>query len=112
MPRPRAALGRIEDRNVRVDYRWAAGKTDLFHRHAVEIAALAPDVILAAGTGLPPVLQGTRTIPVVFVHVADPVGNNYVASLSRPAATPLASCVSNTILLRNGLNSSRRSRRT
>jgi ABC-type uncharacterized transport system substrate-binding protein len=78
------ALGWIEGRNVRVDYRWAAGKADLFHRYAGEIAALAPDVILSAGAGLPPVLQATRTIPVVFVHVADPVGNNYVASLSRP----------------------------
>jgi putative tryptophan/tyrosine transport system substrate-binding protein len=77
-------LGWIEGRNVRVDYRWAAGKADLFHQHAAEIAALAPDVILAAGTALPPVLQATRTIPVVFVHVTDPVGNNYVASLSRP----------------------------
>jgi putative ABC transport system substrate-binding protein len=74
------ALGWIEGRNVSVDYRWAAGKADLFNRHAAEIAALAPDVILAAGTGLPPILQATRTIPVVFVHVADPVGNNYVAA--------------------------------
>ena len=77
-------LGWIEGRNVRVDYRWGAGKTDLFHRYAVELATLAPDVILAAGAALPPVLQATRTIPVVFVHVVDPVGNNYVASLSRP----------------------------
>ena len=60
------------------------GKADLFHRYAAEIAALAPDVILSAGAALPPVLRATRTIPVVFVHVVDPVGNNYVASLSRP----------------------------
>jgi ABC-type uncharacterized transport system substrate-binding protein len=77
------ALGWIEGRNVRVDYRWAAGKADLFRQHAAEIAALAPDVILAAGAALPPVLHATQTIPVVFVHVTDPVGNNYVASLSR-----------------------------
>jgi ABC-type uncharacterized transport system substrate-binding protein len=78
-------LGWIEGRNMRVEYRWAAGKADLFQRHAAEIAALAPDVILAAGaTALPPILQATRTIPVVFVHVPDPVGNNYVASLSQP----------------------------
>jgi ABC-type uncharacterized transport system substrate-binding protein len=79
------ALGWIEGRNVRIDYRWAAGKADRFQRHAAEIVALTPDVILAAGaTALPPILQATRTIPIVFVHVPDPVGNNYVASLSRP----------------------------
>jgi putative tryptophan/tyrosine transport system substrate-binding protein len=78
------ALGWIEGRNVRVDYRWAAGKADLFHRYAAELAALGPEVILSAGAALPPILQATRTIPVVFVHVVDPVGNNYVASLSRP----------------------------
>jgi putative ABC transport system substrate-binding protein len=78
-------LGWIDGRNVHVDYRWAAGKADLFHRHAADLAALAPDVILTSGgAGLPAVLQATRTIPVVFVIVPDPVGTGYVASLSRP----------------------------
>ena len=79
------ALGWTDGRNVQVDYRWAAGNADLFQRYATELVALAPDVILAAGgTALPVFLQATRTIPVVFVHVIDPVGNAYVASLARP----------------------------
>jgi putative ABC transport system substrate-binding protein len=78
-------LGWIDGRNVQVDYRWAASKADLFQRYAAELVALAPDVILAAGgAALPALLQATRTIPVVFVHVPDPVGNADVASLSRP----------------------------
>jgi len=79
------ALGWIEGRNVHVEYRWAAGNADLFHRYAAEFASLAPDVIVASGAAaLPSVLQSTRTIPVVFVIVPDPVGNGYGASLSRP----------------------------
>jgi putative tryptophan/tyrosine transport system substrate-binding protein len=66
------ALGWIEGRNVLFDYRWAGAKAHLFHRYAVEFAALAPDVILTSGgAGLPPVLQATRTIPVVFVIVPE-----------------------------------------
>ena len=79
------ALGWIDGRNVQIDYRWAAGNADLFQRYAAELVALAPDVILAAGAAaLPVLLQATRTISIVFVHVTDPVGNAYVASLSRP----------------------------
>jgi len=78
-------LGWIDGRNVQVEYRWAAGKVDLFQRYAAEFATTAPDVILAAGgAALPAVLQATRTIPTVFVHAPDPVGNGYVASLARP----------------------------
>ena len=78
-------LGWIDGQNVQVEYRWAAGKPDLFQRYAAELATAAPDVILAAGgAALPAVLQATRTIPTVFVHVADPVGNGHVASLARP----------------------------
>jgi putative ABC transport system substrate-binding protein len=79
------ARGWIDGRNVHVDYRWAAGKADLFRRYAAELVALEPDVILTSGgAGVPPVLEATRTIPVVFVITPDPVGNGYVASLSRP----------------------------
>ena len=79
------SLGWIDGRNVHIDYRWAAGKADLFHRFAAEFASLAPEVILASGgAALTPVLQATRTIPVVFVIVPDPVGNGWVTSLSRP----------------------------
>ena len=79
------ALGWTDGRNVHIDYRWAEGKPDLFQRYASELVALAPEVILTSGgAGIPPVLQATRTIPVVFVIAPDPVGNGYVASLSRP----------------------------
>ena len=79
------ALGWTNDRNVHLDYRWAEGKPDLFQRYASELVALAPEVILTSGgAGIPPVLQATRTIPVVFVIAPDPVGNGFVASLSRP----------------------------
>ena len=78
-------LGWIEGRNVRIDYRWAAAGADRFRTYAAELAALAPDVILA--TGAPSVgalLQVTRTVPIVFANVADPVGAGYVDSLARP----------------------------
>ena len=79
------ALGWTNGRNVHLDYRWAEGKPDLFQRYASELVALAPEVILTSGgAGIPPVLQATRTIPVVFVIAPDPVGNGFVASLSRP----------------------------
>jgi putative ABC transport system substrate-binding protein len=79
------SLGWVEGRNVHIDYRSGAGKNELFHTYAAELVALSPDVILTSGgAGLPPVLQATRAIPVVFVIVPDPVGNGYVRSLSRP----------------------------
>src|SRR5262245_46180366 len=81
------ALGWVDGRNVQIDYRWAASKPDLFQRHAAELATLAPDVILAAGgAALPAVMQATRTIPVVFVHTPDPVGNalGFCAMLPSP----------------------------
>jgi putative ABC transport system substrate-binding protein len=79
------ALGWINGRNVQIDYRWGASKADLFRRYAAELVALEPDVIVTSGgAGVPPVLEATRTIPVVFVITPDPVGNGYVESLSRP----------------------------
>jgi ABC-type uncharacterized transport system substrate-binding protein len=78
-------LGWIEGRNTRFDIRWAAGEVDRFRMFAEELVALAPELILSAsGTAMPPLLQATRTIPIVFVQVADPVGNGFVASLARP----------------------------
>jgi putative tryptophan/tyrosine transport system substrate-binding protein len=77
--------GWIEGRNAHLDIRWAAGEADRFRMLAKELVALAPDIILAgSGTAMPPLLQATRTIPIVFVQVADPVGNGFVASLARP----------------------------
>ena len=79
-------LGWTDGRNVRIDTRWATTNADDLRRHAAELAALAPDVILAAtGTAtVAPLLQATRTVPIVFAMVIDPVGAGFVASLARP----------------------------
>jgi putative ABC transport system substrate-binding protein len=72
-------------RNVRIDLRWSAGDADLFRKQAAELVALAPDVILASGTpAATPLLQATRTVPIVFAQLVDPVGAGLVASLARP----------------------------
>src|SRR5262249_28204361 len=79
------ALGWVEGRNVTIDYRWGAGDAGLFNRYAQELVALAPDVILATGTPVVQALQRvTRTVPMVFVTVVDPVGSGFVESLARP----------------------------
>jgi putative ABC transport system substrate-binding protein len=72
--------------NVHIDYRWAAEDVEQSGRdNATELVALAPDVILATGgIGVEPLLQVTRTVPIVFVQVTDPVGAGYVESLARP----------------------------
>ena len=79
-------LGWADGRNVRIDTRWATTDADDIRRHAAELAALAPDVLVAA-TGTvtaAPLLQATRTVPIVFVQVIDPVGAGFVVSLARP----------------------------
>ena len=71
-------------RNVRLETRWAPGSADT-RKAAAELVALAPDVIVAAGSSSTgPVLQATRSIPIVFVHTPDPVGAGFVSSMSRP----------------------------
>ena len=78
-------LGWIEGRNVRIDGRWAGGNAAVRRKYAEELVALAPDVILAqASASLELLLQATRTVPVVFTIVPDPVGAGFVNSLSRP----------------------------
>ncbi|MGB8577170.1 MAG: ABC transporter substrate-binding protein [Pseudolabrys sp.] len=80
-----AQLGWIIGNNVRIDIRWATANAADIRRHAAELAALAPDVILASGTStVGPMLQATRTVPVVFPTVVDPVGAGFVDSLARP----------------------------
>ena len=80
-----ALLGWTIGRNVRIDTRWAGANADDIRRHAAELAALAPDVILAFGTSsVGPLLQATRTVPIVFPVAADPVGAGFVHSLARP----------------------------
>jgi ABC-type uncharacterized transport system substrate-binding protein len=77
-------LGWTDGRNVRIDIRWAGSSVVEIRRHAAELAALAPDVILATGNVVEQVLQETRIVPVVFVIVPDPVGAGYVHTLSKP----------------------------
>jgi putative ABC transport system substrate-binding protein len=78
-------LGWSDGSNARIDTRWAGANADGIRRHAAELAALAPDVILTSGSGAVGALQqATRTVPIVFATVADPVGAGFVDSLSRP----------------------------
>jgi putative ABC transport system substrate-binding protein len=78
-------LGWIIGRNVRIDTRWATANADEIRRHAAELAALAPDVVLAhGGSTVGPMLQATRTVPIVFPVAVDPVGAGFVQSLARP----------------------------
>jgi putative ABC transport system substrate-binding protein len=78
-------LGWVEGRNLRVDTRWSADNADDTRKYAAELVGLAPDVILSSGTIAAAALQqATRTVPVVFTFVADPVGGGIVDSLSRP----------------------------
>jgi len=80
-----AALGWAEGRNLTVDVRWAAGDVDRAARFAKELVALKPDVILANGTPVTAAVQReTRTIPIVFAVVSDPVGSGFVKTLARP----------------------------
>ena len=80
-----ALLGWTIGRNVRIDTRWATTNAAEIRRHAAELAALAPDVILAHGAStVGPLLQATRTVPIVFPVVGDPVGAGFVDSLARP----------------------------
>jgi putative ABC transport system substrate-binding protein len=78
-------LGWTEGRNIRVDYRWAVGEPERARSSATELTHLAPDVIVANGTpALGALHRATRSIPVIFVVVTDPVGAGYVQSLARP----------------------------
>jgi putative ABC transport system substrate-binding protein len=78
-------LGWTDGRNVRIDTRWTAGSADDTHKYAAELVALTPDVILATGSAAVEALeQATRTVPIVFVQIADPVGSGLVESLAQP----------------------------
>jgi putative ABC transport system substrate-binding protein len=80
-----ALLGWNIGRNLRIETRWATANAAEIRRHAAELAALAPDVILATGAStVGPLLQATRTVPVVFPYASDPVAAGFVDSLSRP----------------------------
>jgi putative ABC transport system substrate-binding protein len=90
-PRVAAFLQELEQsgwsngRNLQTDVRWATDNANTIRKHAVELAASAPDVILAsASAAVEELLQATRSIPIVFVQVGDPVGGGFVESLARP----------------------------
>ena len=78
-------LGWVDGRNVRIDTKWSGGDVERVRRLATEMVAQSPDVILASGSAAAaPLLQATRTVPIVFVNTPDPVGAGYVKSLARP----------------------------
>ena len=78
-------LGWTDGRNLQIDYRWGAGNAANIRKYAAELVALAPNVIFVSGTAaIAPMLQVTRTVPIVFVNVGDPVGAGYVESLAQP----------------------------
>jgi putative ABC transport system substrate-binding protein len=77
-------LGWIDGHNVQIDTRWSKGPADI-RRYAIELAALAPDVIVVTGTaGMSPMLEATRTVPIVFANVADPIGAGFVRNMAHP----------------------------
>jgi putative tryptophan/tyrosine transport system substrate-binding protein len=78
-------LGWTVGQNVRIDYRWGPGNPATMRKHATELVALEPDLILALTTAaVGPLLEASRTVPIVFVTVADPVGAGFVETLARP----------------------------
>ena len=78
-------LGWTEGRNVHIETRWGGGNPADLRKYAAELVALAPDVILAGGAAsVGPLIEATRTVPIVFAIVPDPVGAGYVESLARP----------------------------
>ena len=80
-----AQAGWIDGRNIRIDTRWRGTPPDAHRKQAAELVALSPDAILAAGSiSVSALQQATRTIPIVFVGVVDPVGSGFVDSLPRP----------------------------
>ena len=79
------ALNWVNGSNLQIDYRWAANDPERIRKFAAELIAPAPDVILTSGSIIMvPIMQATRTIPIVFVQVIDPVGSGFVESLARP----------------------------
>ena len=102
----------MDGRTAHLEYRYAAGGLARFAPLAKEMVALKPDVIFVQSTGFAAAVhRETRTIPVVFANVSDPLGAGFVESLARPGAISRAFCCSKAALPRNGSQCSRRSRR-
>jgi len=97
---PLERFGWVEGENIRIDYRFAAGDPALFKTYAAELVSLMPDAILGSTTpGLTALRAQTRTIPIVFVLVADPVGQGFLQSLARPGGNITGFSSFNTVLL-------------
>ena len=97
------ALGWVEGKNLRIEARWGAGDADRVQALAKELVLLAPEVIVTNGTPSTAALKrATSSIPIVFAIVTDPVGDGFVASLSRPAGNITASAASIPISVANG----------
>ena len=78
-------LGWTDGRNVQIETRWAKGNASDVRRHATDLAALAPEVMVASGTAaLASLLQATHTVPIVFTNVTDPVGAGFIESMAHP----------------------------
>src|SRR5262245_13382230 len=98
-------------RNAQIDIRWAGGNAEQMRRQVTEMVALAPDVILASSPQVvAPLRDATRTIPIVFVAVVDPVASGFVDSTTRPGGNATDSARPTTARARNGWSCSRRSR--
>lgn len=108
-----ALLGWTIGRNVRIEPRWATANAAELRRHAAELAALAPNIILATGDStVPPLLQATRTIPVVFPIASDPVGAVSFDSLARPGGNATRFMIFEYTIGGKWLGCSKRSRQT
>jgi putative ABC transport system substrate-binding protein len=78
-------LGWVDGQNVRIETRWADGTASLIRKNATDLLALAPDVIVISGNAtVVPLSHATRTVPIVFAQVADPVGSGFVKTMARP----------------------------
>src|SRR5262245_36689024 len=85
VPQALQRLGWVEGRNIRIDYRFAAGDPALFKSYAADLVGLSPDVILAStAPATSAVREMTRTVPTIFVLVPDPIGMGFVQSFPRP----------------------------
>jgi len=80
-------LGWTEGRNLRLEYRWAAGDAALLRKQATELVGLAPDLILATSTPVLAALRQENPLPIVFVQVTDPIGGGFVSNLARPGGS-------------------------
>src|SRR5215472_8044217 len=105
-------LGWTEGRDLQIEYRWFAGDPERAQAYAADLVKLKPEVIFAAtAVSLAPLQRETRSVPIVFAQVADPVGAGFVASLARPAAISPVSLNSSMRSVRSGWNCSSRSPR-